>query len=82
MLIVCVPATTRASSGEMYPGGVKCDVQIFTYIGPILVSCNPYKGLPIFNDEFIKLYYNKVRAHLHCAPSPAKPPWRACPRAT
>ena len=50
----------------MYPGGVKCDVQIFTYIGPILVSCNPYKGLPIFNDEFIKLYYNKVRAHLYC----------------
>lgn len=38
---------------------------MFTYIGPILVSCNPYKQLPIFNEEFIKLYYNKVRAHPH-----------------
>ena len=51
-----------AGRGDTYPGGVRCDVQIFTYIGPILVSCNPYKGLPIFNDEMIKLYYYKVRA--------------------
>ena len=57
----------RYREGDTYPGGMRCDVQIFTYIGPILVSCNPYKGLPIFNEEFIKLYYNKVRAPPSCA---------------
>ena len=40
-------------------------MQIFTYIGPILVSCNPYKALPVFNKEFIKLYYDKVRRCRH-----------------
>ena len=51
--------------GDTYPGirgATRCDVQIFTYIGPILVSCNPYKSLPIFNKDFIKLYYDRVSA--------------------
>ena len=43
-------------------------MQIFTYIGPILVSCNPYKALPVFNKEFIKLYYDKVRRCRQPAP--------------
>ena len=47
-------------------------MQIFTYIGPILVSCNPYKALPVFNKEFIKLYYDKVR---RCRHSPLRAPW-------
>ncbi|XP_064613416.1 unconventional myosin-Ic-like [Liolophura sinensis] len=31
---------------------------IYTYIGPVLVSINPYKTLDIYNDEVIKTYRN------------------------
>eukprot|EP01048_Picozoa_sp_COSAG05_P027949 COSAG05_NODE_8415_length_706_cov_0.726524_1_plen_123_part_10 len=30
---------------------------IFTYIGPILVACNPYKPLPIFTPEYVQRYH-------------------------
>ena len=29
-----------------------------TYIGPVLVSVNPYKTLDIYNDNVIKTYRN------------------------
>ncbi|XP_044735340.1 unconventional myosin IC [Chrysoperla carnea] len=38
---------------------------IYTYIGPVLVSVNPYKELPIYTPEFIKEYKNK---HLYETP--------------
>ena len=37
---------------------------IFTYIGPILVACNPYKRLPIFTPEFIQQYYAATAAEI------------------
>jgi myosin-7 len=47
---------SRYTQGDMYEG-VKCDVQMFTYIGPILVYINPYKTLPIFTPELVRTYY-------------------------
>lgn len=35
---------------------------IFTYIGPILVACNPYKRLPIFTPENIHRYHTASAA--------------------
>ncbi|XP_045027352.1 unconventional myosin-If isoform X1 [Daphnia magna] len=32
------------------------DDQIFTYIGPVLVSVNPFKTMPYFTDKEIELY--------------------------
>ncbi|VDI66782.1 Hypothetical predicted protein [Mytilus galloprovincialis] len=31
---------------------------IYTYIGPVLVSVNPYHQLDIYNDEIIQTYRN------------------------
>ncbi|XP_028159823.1 unconventional myosin IC isoform X1 [Ostrinia furnacalis] len=33
---------------------------IYTYIGNVLISVNPYKNLPIYTEEKIKLYYKKA----------------------
>jgi myosin-1 len=30
--------------------------QIYTYIGPVLIACNPYKWLNIYDDNFVKKY--------------------------
>ena len=30
--------------------------QIFTYIGPVLISVNPFKQLPYFTEREIELY--------------------------
>ncbi|XP_030385777.1 unconventional myosin IC isoform X2 [Scaptodrosophila lebanonensis] len=38
---------------------------IYTYIGQVLISVNPYKQLPIYSDEHIKEYRNK---HLYEMP--------------
>ncbi|XP_025836982.1 myosin-IB-like [Agrilus planipennis] len=32
---------------------------IYTYIGPVLVSVNPYKDLNIYTSEYIKEYENR-----------------------
>ncbi|XP_049873602.1 unconventional myosin IC isoform X2 [Pectinophora gossypiella] len=32
---------------------------IYTYIGNVLISVNPYKNLPIYTEEKTKLYYKK-----------------------
>jgi myosin heavy subunit len=44
----------------MYPGGVEAKVQMFTFIGPILIAVNPYQRLPIFTNDLIKVYYDQV----------------------
>ncbi|KPJ07027.1 Myosin-IB [Papilio machaon] len=33
---------------------------IYTYIGNVLISVNPYKNLPIYTEEKAKLYYKKA----------------------
>lgn len=33
---------------------------IYTYIGNVLISVNPYKNLPIYSEEKAKLYYKKA----------------------
>nr|XP_026500782.1 myosin-IB-like [Vanessa tameamea] len=33
---------------------------IYTYIGNVLISVNPYKNLPIYTEEKQKLYYKKA----------------------
>ncbi|KAM3957140.1 unconventional myosin 61F [Aphomia sociella] len=33
---------------------------IYTYIGNVLISVNPYKNLPIYTEEKIKQYYKKA----------------------
>ncbi|XP_045484063.1 unconventional myosin IC isoform X1 [Pieris rapae] len=33
---------------------------IYTYIGNVLISVNPYKNLPIYTEEKTKLYYKKA----------------------
>ena len=46
----------RYNSGDTFDG-TKCDTQMFTYIGPILIYINPYKSLPIFTPELVRTYY-------------------------
>ena len=36
------------------------DDQIFTYIGPVLVSVNPFKQMPYFTDKEIDMYQGAV----------------------
>lgn len=38
-----------------------------TYIGPVLISVNPFKQLPYFTDREVELYQGAVRPHLHPA---------------
>uniref|UniRef100_A0A3Q4HVB6 Myosin motor domain-containing protein n=1 Tax=Neolamprologus brichardi TaxID=32507 RepID=A0A3Q4HVB6_NEOBR len=36
------------------------DDYIFTYIGPVLISVNPFKQMPYFTDREIELYQGLV----------------------
>eukprot|EP01125_Pyxidicula_operculata_P003352 TRINITY_DN1399_c1_g1_i3.p1 TRINITY_DN1399_c1_g1~~TRINITY_DN1399_c1_g1_i3.p1 ORF type:complete len:1823 (-),score=494.16 TRINITY_DN1399_c1_g1_i3:200-5668(-) len=38
--------------------------QIYTYIGPMIVSVNPFKSLPIYNEDMIPVYLEKSREEL------------------
>uniref|UniRef100_A0A8C5SFQ8 Myosin IF n=1 Tax=Laticauda laticaudata TaxID=8630 RepID=A0A8C5SFQ8_LATLA len=46
------------------------DDYIFTYIGPVLISVNPFKQMPYFTDREIELYQGAVilMGHLHSCP--------------
>ncbi len=37
------------------------DDLIYTYIGPVLISVNPFKNLPYFTDKEIDQYQGAVR---------------------
>lgn len=39
--------------------------QIYTYIGPVLIVCNPYKWLNIYDDTYIKKYKFQIRNDAH-----------------
>ena len=39
---------------------------IYTYIGHVLVVCNPYKWLPIYEAEVMKQYVHQVILILGC----------------
>ena len=38
--------------------------QIYTYIGPVLVACNPFKWIRIYDAEHIKMHENANKADL------------------
>lgn len=40
---------------------------MFTFIGPILIAVNPYQRLPIFEKEFMKMYFDQVLKNLAVA---------------
>ncbi|EDW50033.1 unconventional myosin IC isoform X1 [Drosophila sechellia] len=49
-------------SEEAFIGNLKKRFQedlIYTYIGQVLISVNPYKQLPIYTDDHVKPYRNK-----------------------
>ena len=33
---------------------------IFTYIGPVLISVNPFKAMPYFTDKEVDMYQGAV----------------------
>lgn len=39
-----------------------------TYIGPVLISVNPFKQLPYFTDREVELYQGAVSPHTHHPP--------------
>jgi hypothetical protein len=45
----------------MYAFGLK------TYIGPVLISVNPFKQLPIYTDKEVEQYKGAVSLLLLCA---------------
>ena len=57
-------ATSASSSG------ITCE-EIYTYAGPVLLSCNPYKRLDIYGPDVMRRYSSaleQVRAPLRCRP--------------
>jgi hypothetical protein len=49
-----VVQTLLAGLRERFERGV-----IYTYIGSILVSVNPFTELPIYNPRFVEAYHNR-----------------------
>eukprot|EP00516_Mucochytrium_quahogii_P009298 CAMPEP_0203781598 /NCGR_PEP_ID=MMETSP0099_2-20121227/10374_1 /ASSEMBLY_ACC=CAM_ASM_000209 /TAXON_ID=96639 /ORGANISM=" , Strain NY0313808BC1" /LENGTH=1398 /DNA_ID=CAMNT_0050682701 /DNA_START=78 /DNA_END=4274 /DNA_ORIENTATION=+ len=38
--------------------------EIYTYIGPVLICCNPFQWLKLYENSFVKMYENGVRSDL------------------
>ena len=36
---------------------------IYTFVGPILISVNPYEQLPIYGESIMKKYVGSTHAH-------------------
>jgi|EP01047_Picozoa_sp_COSAG01_P024700 myosin heavy subunit len=56
------PADDMVSMGDLHEAALLHNLrirfmadEIFTYIGPILIACNPYKILPIFTPAVISV---------------------------
>jgi myosin heavy subunit len=57
---VLLPNTTDAGITENLRERLQTS-NIYTYIGHVLVVCNPYKWLPIYEKEVMKQYVHQVR---------------------
>jgi myosin-1 len=57
--LVLLPKLTQDSIAANLQKRYNAD-QIFTYIGPVLISVNPFKQLPYFTEREIELYQGTV----------------------
>ena len=53
--------------------------KIYTYVGPTLISVNPYKLLPIYTKELISEYQNGTLDEPHVFAVAARPPMAVWP---
>lgn len=57
--MVLLPNTTDAGITENLRERLTTS-NIYTYIGHVLVVCNPYKWLPIYEKDVMKQYIHQV----------------------
>jgi len=60
---VMLPKVTEADIIENLKKRYMCDI-IYTNIGPVLISVNPYKALPITGEDTIIRYRGRFRHEL------------------